>query len=64
MQTTIAVDPQARGALFRKIGRILHDDAAAVLLSEHVYVYARKKDLNWQVQQGSGFLNFRGTSWK
>jgi peptide/nickel transport system substrate-binding protein len=58
------VDPQARGVLFRKIGRILHDDAAAVLLSEHVYVYAKKKDLKWQVQQGSGFLNFRSTAWK
>ncbi len=58
------LDPQARGALFRKIGRILHDDAAAVLLSEHVYVYAKKKGLNWAVQQGSGFLNFRTTAWK
>jgi peptide/nickel transport system substrate-binding protein len=55
---------EQRGALFRKIGRILHDDAAAVFISEHLYVYAKKKDLQWQVQQGSGFLNFRTTSWK
>jgi peptide/nickel transport system substrate-binding protein len=56
--------PEARGALFRKIGRILHDDAAAVYISEHLYVYGKKKDLKWQVQQGSGFLNFRNAGWK
>ena len=55
---------EARGEKFRKIGRILHDDAAAIYISEHVYVYAKKKDLQWQVQQGSGFLNFRTTAWK
>jgi peptide/nickel transport system substrate-binding protein len=55
---------EARGILFRKIGRILRDDAASINLSEHYYVYARKKDLQWQVQQGSGFLNFRRATWK
>jgi peptide/nickel transport system substrate-binding protein len=55
---------EARGALFRKIGRLLQEDAASINLSEHIYVYARKKDLQWQVQQGSGFLNFRRTAWK
>lgn len=55
---------EQRGALFRRIGQILHDDAAAVFLSEHIYVYAKKKDLQWQVQQGAGFLNFRTIGWK
>lgn len=56
--------PEARGAIFRKIGKILHDDAAAVLVTELFNVYAKKKDLTWEVQQGSGFLNFRKVEWK
>ncbi len=54
----------ARGELFHRIGRLLYDDAASINLSEHVYVYAKKKELDWQPQRGSGFLNFRRTSWK
>jgi peptide/nickel transport system substrate-binding protein len=54
---------EARGVLFRKIGRDLHDDAAALLVTELFNVFARKKDLSWEVQQGSGFLNFRKVSW-
>lgn len=57
-------DPVERGALFHRIGRVLYDDAASINLSEHVYVYARKKSLDWQPQRGSGFLNFRRTAWK
>lgn len=56
--------PEARGAIFRKIGKLLHDDAAAVLVTELFNVYAKKKDLTWEVQQGSGFLNFRKVEWK
>jgi peptide/nickel transport system substrate-binding protein len=56
--------PEARGAIFRKIGKFLHDDAAAVLVTELFNVYAKKKDLTWEVQQGSGFLNFRKVEWK
>ncbi len=55
---------EARGEVFRRIGRILHDDAAAVLVTELFNVYAKKKDLDWEVQQGSGFLNFRRVGWK
>ena len=62
LEGTLGAD--ARGALFRKIGRILHDDAASINIAEQFYVYARKKDLQWQVQQGSGFLNFRRAAWK
>lgn len=56
--------PEARGALFRKIGKILHDDAAAVLVTELFNVYAKKKDIAWEVQQGSGFMNFRKVEWR
>ncbi len=59
-----ASGPEARGAIFRKIGKFLHDDAAAVLVTELFNVYAKKKDLTWEVQQGSGFLNFRKVEWK
>lgn len=58
------IGAEQRGALFRRIGRLLHEDAAAVFLSEHIYVYAKKADLQWQVQQGAGFLNFRTVGWK
>ncbi|MGO4395155.1 ABC transporter substrate-binding protein [Variovorax sp. M-6] len=55
---------EARGALFRQIGRALHDDAAALLVTELFNVFAKKKDLSWQIQQGSGFLNFRKVAWQ
>ena len=55
---------EARGALFRKIGKALHDDAAALLVTELFNVFAKKKEINWEIQQGSGFLNFRKVSWQ
>ena len=55
---------EARGALFRKIGKALHDDASALLVTELFNVFAKKKDLTWEVQQGSGFLNFRKVAWR
>ncbi|MFG1465158.1 ABC transporter substrate-binding protein [Xanthobacter sp. DSM 24535] len=58
-----AVGPEKRGALFRQIGQILHDDAAAVYITELFYVFAYKAPLAWEVQEGSGFLNFRNVSW-
>jgi peptide/nickel transport system substrate-binding protein len=55
---------EARGAVFRKVGKLLHDDAAALLVTELFNVYAKKKDLAWEVQQGSGFLSFRKVAWQ
>ena len=63
-QLETTTGPQARGELFRKIGRILHDDAAAVLVTELFNVFAKKDTLDWQVQEGSGFLNFRKVGWR
>ncbi len=54
----------ARGALFRKIGKALHDDASAILVTELYNVFAKKKEINWEIQQGSGFLNFRKANWR
>lgn len=56
-------DTRKRGEAFQQIGRELHDDAAAFFISEFTYVYAKKKTLQWQPQQGSGFLNFRTIQW-
>lgn len=56
-------DTKQRGIVFQRIGRELHDDAAAFFISEFTYVYAKKKSLDWQPQQGSGFLNFRTVQW-
>jgi peptide/nickel transport system substrate-binding protein len=55
---------EARGKLFQEIGRLLHEDAAALLVTELFDVYAKKSGLDWEVQEGSGFLNFRRVSWK
>ena len=41
-----------RDAIFRKIGRILHDDAQSVLITELFYVFAKKSDLEWEPQKG------------
>lgn len=56
--------PEARGALFRKIGRLLHEDAGAIYLSELYQVYARKKSVAWEPQKGTGILNFREVGWR
>ncbi|MGF6743977.1 ABC transporter substrate-binding protein [Paraburkholderia sp. CNPSo 3155] len=56
-------DRTQRGQVFQQIGRELHDDAAAIFISEFTYVYAKKKTLEWQPQQGGGFLNFRTIAW-
>ncbi len=53
-----------RDATFKQIGRILHDDAAAVYISELYYVFGRKTNLEWKPQEGSGYYNFRDIGWK
>ena len=55
---------QQRGEIFEQVGQILHDDAAGFFLSEYFYIYAKKKSVQWDVQKGSGFLNFRTAGWK
>ncbi|HZQ61340.1 MAG TPA: ABC transporter substrate-binding protein [Casimicrobiaceae bacterium] len=55
---------EKRDQIFRKIGRILHDDGHAVLLTELFYTYAQDAKLDWQPQIGSGYYNFRNVRWK
>jgi peptide/nickel transport system substrate-binding protein len=57
-------DRAQRDAIFKEIGKILHDDAAAVYISELYVLFARKTDLRWRMQEGSGYYNFRDISWK
>ena len=56
-------DPVQRGKLFKEIGKILHDDAAAIYITEEVTVFAKKKGLKWGALRGSVNLNFRDIGW-
>ncbi|WP_375460056.1 ABC transporter substrate-binding protein [uncultured Enterovirga sp.] len=57
------VGAEKRGELFRRIGKLLHDDAAAVYITELYHLFSHKAGLRWGVQQGSGFLNLRDVAW-
>jgi ABC-type transport system substrate-binding protein len=57
------VDLAARGEIFRKISRILHEDAAGVFISELYDTFAKKSAMSWTPQQGIGLLNFRKAAW-
>lgn len=57
------VGSEKRGALFRQIGGLLHDDAAAVFITELFHLFSHKQGLRWGVQEGSGFLNLRDVAW-
>lgn len=63
-QVGTVADREGRDRLFKQIGSELHDDAAGVFLSEYFYVYAKKDSVKWDIQQGSGFLNFKNAGWK
>lgn len=57
-------DTRQRDEIFKKVGKVLHDDAAGFFISELNYVFAKKQSLDWDIQIGSGFLNFRQVGWK
>ena len=57
-------DRAKRDQLFRKIGRVLHDDGHAVLLTELYYTFAQDAKLEWTPQIGSGYYNLRNVRWK
>lgn len=62
-EVSLVSDTAKRGEVFKRIGRELHDDAAAFFISEYTYIFARKQGIQWTPQQGSGFLNFRNVRW-
>jgi len=55
---------EQRGAKFRRIDRLLHDDAASVWITELFYVYAKKKAFDWKPQLGSGFIRMTDAHWQ
>lgn len=57
-------DRAKRDMIFRKIGRTLHEDAHAVLLTELYYVFAQDAKLDWTPQFGSGYYNLRSVRWR
>lgn len=56
-------DIAGRGDIFRRISRILHDDAAAIFISEIHRVYGRKKTLEWAPTAGTAALRFHEARW-
>ncbi len=57
-------DRTKRDAIFRQIGRLLHDDAHAVLVTELYYVFGQDAKVEWEPQSGSGYYNLRSVRWK
>lgn len=55
---------EKRDQIFRKIGRQLHDDGHAVLITELFYTFGQDAKLDWQPQQGSGYYDLRSVRWK
>jgi peptide/nickel transport system substrate-binding protein len=53
-----------RDRLFKKVGRLLHDDVSTILISELYNVYAKKKGVSWAPQEGIALYNFREIGWK
>ncbi len=55
---------EKRDQVFRQIGRVLHDDGHAVLISELYYTFGQDAKLDWEPQPGSGYYNLRNVRWK
>jgi len=58
------VDRDQRDELFKKIDKIISEDAGAVFISEIFYSYAHKAALEWEPQIGSGYYIFDTINWK
>lgn len=63
-QVNSETDRQKRDQTFRKIGRILHDDAHSVLITELYYTFGQDDRIDWAPQYGSGYYNLRNIRWK
>jgi peptide/nickel transport system substrate-binding protein len=63
-ETEGSADRDARDRAFRRITRILHDDAQTVPITELFIVFAKDAQLNWEQQPGSGYYNLREIAWK
>jgi peptide/nickel transport system substrate-binding protein len=63
-QAQITTERTQRDEIFRKIARMLHDDGHAVLITELFYTYARDSQIEWEIQEGSGYFNLHNIGWK
>lgn len=63
-QADAETDRTKRDQLFQKIGRTLHEDGHAVLLTELYYTFAQDSGLDWEPQHGSGYYNLKEVRWK
>ncbi len=58
------IDRGKRDAIFRRVGRLLHDDGHAVLITELYYTFGQDAKVEWEPQFGSGYYNLRNVRWK
>jgi peptide/nickel transport system substrate-binding protein len=57
-------DREGRDRVFRKITKILHDDAHSVPITELFISFGRDSRLNWEQVPGSGYYTLREIGWK
>jgi peptide/nickel transport system substrate-binding protein len=57
-------DREARDRIFRRIVRILHDDAQTVPITELFITFGHDSRLKWEQPPGSGYYNLREIAWK
>jgi peptide/nickel transport system substrate-binding protein len=56
-------DRAERDRLFKQVGKILHDDGHAVLLTELYYIFGKDSKINWEPRSGISWYDLRGASW-
>ena len=64
LEVNTKVNAPDRDRIFQKIGKILHDDAHSVLLTELIYVFAKDSALEWHPQPGIAWYDLRDLKWK
>jgi peptide/nickel transport system substrate-binding protein len=64
LQANKSADRADRDRIFQRIGKILHEDGHAVLISEIFYVYAKDSQIDWEPHQGIAWYDLRTAAWK
>jgi peptide/nickel transport system substrate-binding protein len=58
------VERDQRDVVFKKIGKLLRDDAFTVPITELFIVFGKNANLDWKPQVGISWYNLRKLSWK
>jgi peptide/nickel transport system substrate-binding protein len=58
------VERDQRDAVFKKIGKLLRDDAFTVPITELFIVFGKNSNLDWKPQVGISWYNLRKLAWK